>query len=80
MIGWATEKMKLSGQSATNAAIQAKLWWETRGSPLGKAKQPHVDASSVELPKAPSVSDEADVAKVEALDTEKNVANMPQFG
>lgn len=33
MMGWMTEKLKLGGATATNAAAQAKIWYMTRGTP-----------------------------------------------
>lgn len=30
MMGWMTEKLKLGGASATNAATQAKIWYQTK--------------------------------------------------
>jgi len=80
MMSWATEKLRLGGATATQAATQAKLWYMKRGTPNVRA--PDVDAGAA-APKsgasAPTVAEEADVAKVEALDAEEGAQRMPQL-
>lgn len=64
MISWTTEKMRLGGASAAQAAANAKIWWMKRGTPLGGVGAPSVDAPNVDVPKVDAQN--VDVPKVDA--------------
>ncbi|KAK8217316.1 hypothetical protein M8818_001569 [Zalaria obscura] len=78
MMGWATEKLKLGGATASSAAMQAKLWYQTRGSPLGGVKKPNVDTPGVDASKVEAPSAAADDMNAAGLEATPELPPRPQ--
>lgn len=86
MMSWMTEKLQLGGATAATAAVKAKTWYMTRGTPAAGATKAvgqvegQAKAPDVEVPKsAPQPGAEADLAKSHALGAEEQALGGPQL-
>jgi len=87
MMSWMTEKLQLGGATATTAAVRAKTWYMTRGTPAagatkaaGQVEGQVKGGADVQVPKsAPQPGAEADLAKSQALGAEEQALGGPQL-